>query len=225
MSYAQAAQKGPKQSPEEAYVQVFLENQMPNTDMPNGSRAPAPPSLTSSSSSFTDVDSQHLKSEASETTDQAKEKTFEAADKTKKKSSEAAETTKEKSSDYAQTAKEKAREAADYTKEKSSEFADSASKNYDSAKKSAEKNAKDAKKEIKSAGQDLNENRDNPVVIANGVLIVAGSAALGYGAYTKHVKGELDWQIAAIAAGVVGVLAVGDYYLSQYLFKNKYPKK
>lgn len=199
---------------------------MPNTDMPNGSRAPAPPSLHSSSSSFTEVDSQHLESEASESADQAKEKTSEAADKTKQrsseaadktkqKSSEAAETTKEKSSDYAQTAKEKAREAADYTKEKSSEFADSASKNYDSAKKSAEKNAKEAKKEIKSAGQDLNENRDNPVVIANGVLIVAGSAALGYGAYTKHVKGELDWQIAAITAGVVGVLAVGDYYLSQ----------
>ena len=177
---------------------------MPNTDMPTGSRAPAPPSLNSSSSSFTDVDSQHIKSEASETTGQAKEKSSEAADKPKQKSSE-----------YAQTAKEKAREAADYTKEKSSEFADSASKNYDSAKKNAEKNAKEAKKEIKSAGQDLNENKDNPVIIANGVLIVAGSAALGYGAYTKHVKGELDWQIAAITAGVVGVLAVGDYYLSQ----------
>ena len=188
---------------------------MKNTDMPHNSRAPAPPSLNSSSSSFTNVDSQHLKSEASETADQAKEKTSEAADKTKQKSSEAADTTKEKSSEYAQTAKEKAREAADYTKEKSSEFADSAGKNYDSAKKSAEKNAKEAKKEIKSAGQDLSENRDNPVVIANGVLIVAGSAALGYGAYTKHIKGELDWQLAAITAGAVGVLAVGDYYLSQ----------
>ena len=210
---------------------------MPNTDMPTGSRAPAPPSIESSSSSFTDVDSQHIKSEASETADEAKEKTSEAADKTKQKSSEvadktkqkssevadktkqksseAAEISKEKSSDYAQTAKEKAREAADYTKEKSSEFADSASKNYDSAKKSAEKNAREARKEIKSAGQDLSENRDNPVVIANGVLIVAGSAALGYGAYTKHVKGELDWQLAAITAGFVGVLAVGDYYLSQ----------
>ena len=188
---------------------------MPNTDMPTGSRAPAPPSINSSSSSFSNIDSQHIKSEASETADEAKDKTSEAADKTKQKSSEAAETGKEKSSEYAQTAKEKAREAADYTKEKSSEFADSASKNYNSAKKSTEKNAKEAKKEIKSAGQDLNENRDNPVIIANGVLIVAGSAALGYGAYTKHVKGELDWQIAAITAGVVGVLAVGDYYLSQ----------
>ena len=189
---------------------------MPNTDMSTGSRAPAPPSLnSSSSSSFTNVDSQHVKLEASETAEQAKGKASEVTDKAKQKSSEAADTSKEKSSDYAQTVKEKAREAADYTKEKSSEFADSASKNYDSAKKSTEKNAKEAKKEIKSAGQDLSENRDNPVVIANGVLIVAGSAALGYGAYTKHVKGELDWQIAAITAGVVGVLAVGDYYLSQ----------
>ena len=188
---------------------------MPNTDMPTGSRAPAPPSLNSSSSSFTDVDSQHIKSEASETAEQAKEKTSEAADKTKQKTSEAADKTKQRSSEAAETSKEKAREAVDYTKEKSSEFADSASKNYDSAKKSAEKNAREAKKEIKSAGQDLNENRDNPVVIANGVLIVAGSAALGYGAYTKHVKGELDWQLAAITAAFVGVFAVGDYYFSQ----------
>ena len=199
---------------------------MPNTDMPTGSRAPAPPSLNSSSSSFTDVDSQHIKSEASETAEQAKEKTSETADKTKQKTSEAADKTKQKtseavdktkqkSSEAAETTKEKTREAADYTKEKSSEFADSASKNYDSAKKSAEKNAREAKKEIKSAGQDLNENRDNPVVIANGVLIVAGSAALGYGAYTKHVKGELDWQLAAITAAFVGVFAVSDYYFSQ----------
>ncbi|KAL6719824.1 hypothetical protein ACLMJK_001745 [Lecanora helva] len=188
---------------------------MPNTDMPsNGSRAPLPPSLEDSSSSLVEVDSQHIKSEASENAQSAKEKAIDASEKTK-----------EKSATYAQEAREKANEAAKYSKEKGSDFADDASVEYDKAKKNVSKGAKSAEKEIKGAGQDISDNRDNPVVIANGVLIVAGSAALGYAAYTKHVAGELNWKIAATWAGAVGAVAVGDYYLSQYLFKNKYPKK
>jgi len=181
-------------------------NSMPNADMPsNPSRAPAPPSMDSStSSSYDNVDSQNIKSEAQSTANEAEQKTKETADKAQGKSS-----------DYAQTVKEKAKEASDYTKEKSSEFADSAEKNYGKAKDSASRNAKEAKKEIKSAGQDIDENKDNPVYIANGVLLVAGSAALGYGAYTKHQAGQLDWQLAAAWAGAVGVLAVGDYFVSQ----------
>ena len=178
---------------------------MPNTDMPsNGSRAPPLPSIEDSSSSLVEVDSQHIKSEASEDAQKAKEKAIDASEKTK-----------EKSASYAQEAREKASEAAQYSKEKGSEFADSASANYGKAKKSASKGAKEAKEEFKSAGQDLSDNRDNPVVIANGVLIVAGSAALGYGAYTKHMAGELDWKLAGIWAGAVGAVAIGDYYLSQ----------
>jgi len=178
---------------------------MPNTDMPsNPSRAPAPPKMESSTSSYDNVDSQQIKSDTKETANQAADKTKETADKAQGKSS-----------DHAQTAKEKAKEASEYTKEKSSEFADKAGRNYDKAKDSASKNAKEAKQEIKSAGQDIDENKDNPVYIANGVLLVAGSAALGYGAYTKHQAGQLDWQLAAVWAGAVGVLAIGDYYVSQ----------
>ena len=180
---------------------------MPITNMPSGpsSRAPAPPSINdSTSSSFTDVDSQHVKSEAQETADTAAQKTSEAADETK-----------EKSSEYIEKAKKKANEAAQYSKEKGSEFADEAGDKYNKAKKSADRNAREAKKEIKSASQDISENRDNPVYIANGILLVAGSAALGYGAYTKHIAGELDWKIAGTWAAAVGVLAVGDYYVSQ----------
>ena len=178
---------------------------MPNTDMPSGSRAPAPPSIDgSSSSSLVDIDSEHLKYVASDKASEAEEKTSEAAQKTK-----------EKSSDYAQTTKEKTSETSQYTKEKANELADSAGTNYDKAKSSASKNSKKAKEEMKGAGQELSENRDNPVVIANGILIVTGGAALGYGAYTKHAAGELDWKLAGIWAGVVGAVAVGDYYLSQ----------
>ncbi|KAK4697273.1 hypothetical protein P7C71_g781, partial [Lecanoromycetidae sp. Uapishka_2] len=215
MSYAEAAKKGPKQSPEEVSLTLMIRS-YDSIDESRRDRAPAPPTMDSSTSSYDNVDrdAQHVKSEAKDTANQAADKTKETADKAQGKSS-----------DYAETAKQKAKEASDYTKEKSSEFADSAERNYGKAKDSASKNAKEAKKEIKSAGQDLDENKDNPVYIANGVLLVAGSAALGYGAYTKHQAGQLDWQLAGVWAAAVGVLAVGDYFVSQYLLQNKYPKK
>lgn len=181
-----------------------LTTTIPDTNTPSPSRAPPPPQIDDSSSSFSEVDGEHLKTEAQETYNETSQKT-----------SEVTEETKQKSSDYIQTAREKAHEASKYSKEKGSEFADEAGDKYDKAKKRAATNAKEAKKEIKSAGQDISENRDNPVYVANGVLLVVGSAALGYGAYTKHVKGELDWQLAGLTAAAVGVLAVGDYYLSQ----------
>ena len=176
----------------------------PKTNHPSPSRAPPPVQIDDSSSSFSEVDGEHLKTEASETYEE-----------TSQKASEITEETKQKSSDYMQTAREKASHASQYSKEKGSQFADEAGEKYDHAKKRAATNAKEAKKEIKSAGQDISDNRDNPVYVANGVLLVVGSAALGYGAYTKHVKGELDWQLAGLTAAAVGVLAVGDYYLSQ----------
>lgn len=174
------------------------------TDFFRFSRAPVPPQVDDSSSSYTDLDGEHLKSEANET-----------AQATKEKTSEAAQTGKEKGSEAAQTAREKASAAADYTKEKSSQFADSASTNYNKAKKEAKKDGKKAKEEIKGEYNEVYENRDNPVVIANGIAIVVGAAALGYGAYSKHQVGELTWQVAGVAAAVVGVLGIGDYYLSQ----------
>ena len=59
------------------------------------------------------------------------------------------------------------------------------------------------------------ENRDNPVIIANGIAIVVGAVGLAYGGYQKHTVGELDWKLAGSVAAIVGVLGVGDYYLSQ----------
>jgi len=92
-------------------------------------------------------------------------------------------------------------------------------------KKKASADAKKAKEKVKGAGREYKENSDNPVVIGNTVLVAVGAAALGFGAYQKHVKGELTWKVVGIWAGVVGGLAVADYHLSQWLFKNKYPPK
>ncbi len=87
-----------------------------------------------------------------------------------------------------------------------------------------EKEAK-AKKEFNEKKEWVQKNEGNPVVIGNAVAVVALSAGLGFGAYRKYIAGELTWKVVGAWAGVVGLFAAGDYYLSKYLFKNKYPER
>ena len=164
-----------------------------------------------------EIDSEQVKRDASQTASKAKEDASSAADKTSQKASEATDKTSQKSSESAETLKKKAQEAADYTKEKGKEFEGAASKNYEKAKKEAEKDGKAFKEGMQKEGNELYDNRDNPVVIANGVLMVATAVALGVGGYQKHQAGQLDWQMVGAAGLVVGILGVGDYYLSQYV--------
>lgn len=83
------------------------------------------------------------------------------------------------------------------------------------AKEKAKLGGKKAKGKAKEGGRKLDANKENPVVIVNGILLVVGSAALGYGAYKKYSEGTLDWKVAGITAGAVGAFAVADYYASQ----------
>ncbi|TVY83088.1 hypothetical protein LSUE1_G002288 [Lachnellula suecica] len=98
------------------------------------------------------------------------------------------------------------------------EAASKASKKFSEEEKNAKAKAK------KAAGR-IEANSDNPVFIGNAVAIVALSAGLGFGAYRKYAANELTWKVVGAWTGVVGLFAAGDYYLSQYLFKNKYPPK
>lgn len=84
---------------------------------------------------------------------------------------------------------------------------------------------KQAKAKAGKASKKFKENSDNPVVIGNAVAVVGLSAALGFGAYRKYAAGELTWKVVGAWAGIVGLFATGDYFLSSYLFKNKYPRK
>jgi len=93
------------------------------------------------------------------------------------------------------------------------------------AKKAFLEKEKAAKEKAKKAEGRIARNSDNPVFIGNAVAVVALSAGLGFGAYRKYAAGELTWKVVAAWTGVVGLFAAGDYYLSQYLFKNKYPPK
>jgi len=202
MSYADAAASGPKQTPEQA-------------------RAPAPPEVIhttdSSTASLIDVDSDHVSTVASDfsaqetkTRTQAERYEREAKDEAIELKDEAAKDAKKAK----EIAEEKAKEAKKYASEKGHE-----------AKDYASKKAGEAKAQAKKTEKSLQANSDNPVFIGNAVAVVGLSALLGFGGYRKYAAGELTWKVVGVWTSVVGLFAAGDYYLSQYLFKNKYPKK
>ncbi|TVY48917.1 hypothetical protein LCER1_G008398, partial [Lachnellula cervina] len=107
---------------------------------------------------------------------------------------------------------------AEAAEARAKEAASNTSKEYSKEEKNAKAKAK------KAAGR-FEANSDNPVFIGNAVAVVAISTGLGFGAYRKYAAGELSWKVVGAWTGVVGLFAAGDYYLSQYLFKNKYPPK
>ena len=82
------------------------------------------------------------------------------------------------------------------------------------AKESAAKAAKEAKAKANKAAGRFEANSDNPVFIGNAVAVVALSAGLGFGAYRKYAAGELTWKVVGAWTGIVGLFALGDYYLS-----------
>lgn len=75
------------------------------------------------------------------------------------------------------------------------------------------------------AAKKLQDNKENPVIIANVIGIVAGGLYLGFAGYNKHKIGELTWELVGTTAAVVGVVGAGSYFGSQWLLNNKYPTK
>ncbi|KAI9692737.1 MAG: hypothetical protein M1820_009409 [Bogoriella megaspora] len=104
--------------------------------------------------------------------------------------------------------------------DKKREAGDKASQAKDKLAEGRSKGRAQAEKEAKF----LRENKDNPVVIGNAVVITTLAGVLGYGVYKQHQAGQLDWKVAGIGAGIIGLFATADYYVSQWLFK-KYPPK
>jgi hypothetical protein len=80
-----------------------------------------------------------------------------------------------------------------------------------------------AKGKGRKAGQWTRENADNPVVLGNALLVGGASAALGFAAYKKYTAGEFTWKVAGIGAGIVGLFALGDYYVSKYVHLHLQP--
>ena len=101
------------------------------------------------------------------------------------------------------------------TGKKYDQWSSEAKSSYDKWKKEAGKDYEKAKKEVKEDGKWVEKNRRNPVVVGNAVAMTAVAGLLGIGAYRLHRAGELTWKVAGTWAGIVGLFAVGDYYVSQ----------
>jgi len=94
------------------------------------------------------------------------------------------------------------------------------------AKAANEKPSQAARKAPRNAGgraAKLNRNKTNPVILGNAILIAAAGATLGFGAYRKHVHGTLTWKLIGLWSGAVGAVGFVDYFVSKWLFQNKYP--
>ena len=100
-------------------------------------------------------------------------------------------------------AEEQAKEKAAEAKEKAAE-----------AKKEFAEKEQQAKEKAKKVAGKIERNADNPVLIANSIAVVGLSAALGFGAYRKYAAGELTWKVVGAWAGVVGLFAAGNFYVS-----------
>ena len=130
-----------------------------------------------------------------------------------------AEEAEEKARQHAREEAEELRQATDNAVNKAEQsakdFGRKAEEKAEELKKKAGVEGKKAKQEAKEAEEWADKNKKNPVVIGNVVAIAALGGLLGFGAYKKYNARELTWKVAGAWAGVVGLFAVGDYYISQ----------
>jgi hypothetical protein len=96
------------------------------------------------------------------------------------------------------------------------ELEEEAKQRAEEAKEEAKRAKDKAKEKAKRGGNLAKENADNPVVIGNAVGLAVIGTVLGVGAYRKYARDELTWKVVGAWAGVVGLFAVGDYYVSKY---------
>lgn len=61
----------------------------------------------------------------------------------------------------------------------------------------------------------FNRNKSNPVVVGNTIMLMAAGAGIAYGAYHKHLRGGLTWELIAKWSGGIGTLALFDYFVSK----------
>ena len=102
---------------------------------------------------------------------------------------------------------EEARRAYDETKKE-------IGRGKEKLKKEASKDKEKLKEESKKAEEWADKNKNNPVVVGNAVVITALAGLLGIGAYRMSKSNTLTWNVVGAWAGVVGLFAIGDYYVS-----------
>ncbi|KKK25441.1 hypothetical protein AOCH_002356 [Aspergillus ochraceoroseus] len=66
------------------------------------------------------------------------------------------------------------------------------------------------------ATSSVSRNKGNPVFVGNAALLALVGAGLGFGAYRKHVEGQLSWQVVGLWTGAVGAFGAVDYFNSLF---------
>lgn len=131
-----------------------------------------------------------------------------------RKANQAADKAYEGARDFGRVAEAKAGQIERDTKKAYNDVSAEAQKDYKQVKKQAKAEGEKIKKSAKEAEQWAEQNKNNPVVMGNAVVVTALAGLIGIGAYRKYVAGELTWKVAGTWAGVVGLFAVGDYFVS-----------
>ena len=106
---------------------------------------------------------------------------------------------------------EERKEAADEEREKSASGAET--RDLTQGKGGLWASRHERNKGFTSAGS-LARNKTNPVVLVNAVLVAAAGAGLGYGAYQKHLRDALTWDMLALWTSGLGVAVAADYVVS-----------
>ena len=134
---------------------------------------------------------------------------------TEREAEQAEEKAAQHARETAQELKQAGDNAATKAEQSARDFGRKADEKAEELMKKAGVEGKKAKQEAKEAEEWAEKNKGNPVVIGNVVAVAALGGLLGFGAYKKYNARELTWKVAGAWAGVVGLFAVGDYYVSQ----------
>lgn len=215
MSYAAVAASGPPQPDSEKVPHALPEIAHDDSDVH---------SLDTSSASLSDVHVvevggvNSIPSYADQQLAEEQRAAEREAEEAKEKAAAEAKEFKEKAEkESARLAKETEAKAQKLEKDAEAKFADvkdKAGKEYTKAKKELGAAADKAEVKAKKAEQWADNNKRNPVVVGNAVVITALAGLLGVGAYRLHKAHALTWKVAGAWAGAVGLFAVGDYFVS-----------
>ncbi|KAL9114404.1 MAG: hypothetical protein Q9227_001485 [Pyrenula ochraceoflavens] len=208
MSYADAAAKGPKQSPEEVHP---TSPPLPDNllTFQTGVSTPSHHYQTKSPYPFREAkpkDSHHIF--------HSRAPKVPSLDPSDSNSGSLIDVDSDKVQSVSSSFQDQAVKTRTQAERMEHEAEDSARSKVDSAAKKTGVKEKSAGEKAQDKFTSLKENSDNPVVMGNALLIGIGSAALGFGAYQKYSEGKLDWPLVGTVAGAVGAVAVGDYFLS-----------
>ncbi|KAK5175533.1 uncharacterized protein LTR77_000672 [Saxophila tyrrhenica] len=218
MSYADAAKKGPAQSADE---------KMPDT-VPEIAHSDSGIHSLDSMSSISQSNSQPSYADqqlAHERAQEAEQNTREAADETAQQAKEFGQQADVELQRLEKESGKRFSQFSDDAKASYEQWKKSASKDFERAKKEMKKDSKKAQLEAKKGAEWADENKGNPVLISNAVVLTAVAGLLGVGAYRLHARNELTMKVVGAWAGVVGLFGVADYYVSQYFFRTHYPTK